>query len=184
MLFESLSGSQKWVVTLVFTACFILIVSPLTLAGLTRVGDVIGIRMINTRGCLSWVGVAVQVLLFFLLIRLVVHVLTKKSSSKKEGYNLDGTACAGNTSEYGTVTGKKYPPFLGLVSPGDMMSCNAAQLEAQDANSAECYDAARACLSDPFGQECVDKLENCANVCPDKDLVKLVQSHCGFVYRQ
>lgn len=180
MLFESLSGAQKWLITIIFTVCFILVVSPVTLVALTGIGDVIGIRMINSKGCLSWVGIAVQVLIFFLLIRLMVHVFSRKK--KKEEYNLDGdfTSC----DNQGIVTGKKYPPYLGLVSPGDMMGCNAAQLEAQDANSAECYDATRACLSDPFGQECVDKLENCANKCPDKDLVKMVQSHCGFVYRQ
>ena len=81
------------------------------------------------------------------------------------------------------VMNKEYPPFNGLVAPGDMLRCNGAQLIAENHQSPECVDAARACLSNPFSEECKNKLNYCAMVSPNEPLSKLVMDNCGFAYR-
>lgn len=185
MLFDSLTNNQKWSVALVVSVCFIIVVSPIVLGVLSKVGNIVGINMLTSGGCVSLIGMLVQVVLFFLIIRLVMHVFSKPT---KEKFN-DSFSCCGNNSstmtEMEKVINKNYPPFTGLAAPGDMARCNGAQLIAEDNGSPACVDAARQCLSDPFSDECKNKLNICVDADPDKPaLGKLVMDNCGFAFRR
>lgn len=192
MIVDSLTNTQKWIVALVVSICFLVVVSPLLLTVLTKLGDNIGIRLINSQGCASWIGIGVQVLIFFLFVRLIIHILSRvgsKSTEKYGDYYADSLSDAftpiktDNCTLMETVMAKEYPPFNGLVDPGDMARCNGAEILAENNKSPECVDAARQCMSNPFSQECREKLNNCVRVCPNEALSQVVMDNCGFAYR-
>jgi hypothetical protein len=186
MLFDSLTSTQRWTVALIVSVCFVIVVSPIVLKLINKVGDTIGIRLVNSQGCASWIGILVQVLIFFLFIRLIIHILSKMAKKDKETYDesdtQENTQDNIKANEMCRVMNKEYPPFNGLVSPGDMLRCNGAQLIAENHQSPECVDAARQCLSNPFSKECQDKLNHCVDV-SDQALGKVVMDNCGFAYR-
>lgn len=186
MLFDALSEKQKWLVALLCSFCMLIVLVPVLFGWVNKIGDVVGIKLTDSKGCSSMIGVAVQILLFFILVRLIIHLFSRKKSgdntsgdNKTEGFNSIGQ----RIKEMEIVKNKYYPEYKGLVSPADMMHCNAAQLEAEKARSPECYDAARACLSNPFGKECADKINTCTASSSDPDLARLVLNSCGFVYK-
>ena len=65
--------------------------------------------------------------------------------------------------------------FLGLVDPGQMAACNAAQLAAQNEGCHTCAEAAQTCQRHPECENCRDSLANCK--C-DNEYVKNNMSNC------
>jgi hypothetical protein len=141
MAMQSLSEGQKWLVILILVVLFSLLASA---CGWKCTGSMF--KLLNlpaeqvqplVNGCPTLLGLVLHAVLFGILIRVVMLI----PFAGGEGY--------------------KYPGYRGLAAPGDMLSCNRAQLFAHDTGVTQCAEAANFCMQYPGTPLCTALVDIC-----------------------
>jgi hypothetical protein len=144
MAMHSLSEDQKWLVILLLVVLFYLLASPFMFKCTGSLFRIINLPPGQVQplqnGCPTLLGLALHAVLFGILIRVVMMM------------------------PFGGGEGYAYSGYQGLADPGDMMSCNRAQLFAHNSGDAGCAEAANFCMQYPGSVLC-DAL---VNICTEK----------------
>lgn len=154
---SSCSEKNKWLLSLLLAALFIIVACPLTFRLTGFLTKSIGLTTSSDKGCPNWIGLLIHSVVFFLLARALLQL----PLWGKESYwapPIDGRL------------------FMGLADGGRMNAVNGAEIVAQNHGCGECVKACQVCARYPFGKECSDARGNCTlKNCPYPDTVRKVQ---------
>ena len=146
------SEGKKWLICLMSAILFLLIASPFMYKCTGFLFSKLTLKT-EQNGCPNFLGLIIHAIIFSLLIRVMMLIIPVTES---------------------------FTGYSGIAKPGDMLTCNAAELMAEVNNCESCVDSAQLCMRNPGTSKCTEAVNACQKTCKNSDTKEAMNS-CKYI---